>query len=109
MKKVKFKCKGCGWTKELPETWGDVVPRWCPTPTCEMSVKKSKGRKSFRTNPEMMEVSQVEEVKPPKAEVVVKTVSYQEKDHSSGKERRARKFEPTEQPAATEPATSSET
>jgi hypothetical protein len=57
MDKVKYRCKGCGWSKELPNTWGDIKPRFCPTPTCEMSVKKSKGRKSFKNNPEMLEMT----------------------------------------------------
>lgn len=57
MDKVKYRCKGCGWSKELPLEWGDIKPRYCPTPTCEMSIKKSKGVKSFRNLPDKLEVT----------------------------------------------------
>ena len=60
MRKVKYRCTGCGWTKTLVADWADVKPRFCPTPTCEMSVKKSKGRKSFRTDPDKLETSFIE-------------------------------------------------
>ena len=87
MEKVKYKCKGCGWTKEVPAEWADVKPRFCPTPTCELSVKKSKGRKSFRNNPEMLETT-FKEV----AQVVVipepETISIEE---DNGKETRRRR------------------
>lgn len=57
MKKIRYRCKCCGWTKELPEEWGDIKPKCCMSSLCEYSVKKSRGRKSFRTNPEMLEIS----------------------------------------------------
>lgn len=94
MQKVKYRCKGCGWTKEMPASWADVKPRFCPTPTCEMSVRKSKGRKSFRNNPEMLETT-FHETHHQHKEVTVTSVEYegsgQAKDEaSSGKERRPR-------------------
>jgi hypothetical protein len=76
MQKVKYKCKGCGWAKELPVDWGDVKPRFCPTPTCEMSIKKSKGRKSFRNNPDMLVITY--------SEIPVKTAKVEES--ASGRE-----------------------
>lgn len=60
MRKVKYRCKCCGWSKELPADWADVKPRFCPTPTCEMSVKKSKGKKSFRSQPDKLEITFIE-------------------------------------------------
>ena len=102
MRKVKYRCKSCGWTKHLPAEWADQKPRFCPTPTCEMSVKKSKGRKSFRTNEDMLEIT-FHEFKHERKEVTVTSVEYngptvaklpaKEKDKdedSSGKERRSK-------------------
>ena len=60
MRKVKYRCKSCGWHKTLPAEWADVKPRFCPTPTCEMSVKKSKGKQSFRNNPDKLETTFIE-------------------------------------------------
>lgn len=76
MQKVKYRCKGCGWTKEVPGEWADVKPRFCPTPTCELSVKKSKGRKSFRNNPDMLETSFRDIMCEPRKEVTVTTIEY---------------------------------
>lgn len=96
MEKVKYKCKGCGWSKELPSTWADVKPRFCPTPTCEMSVKKSKGRKSFKTNPDMLETTFYTPVEPERKDVTVTTIDFEadsaeaKEDLSSGKEKRSR-------------------
>jgi hypothetical protein len=75
MQKVKYRCKGCGWTKQMPAEWADVKPRFCPTPTCELSVKKSKGRKSFRNNPDMLETTMID-MHHVKKEVTVTTVEY---------------------------------
>jgi len=61
MGKVKYRCVCCGWTKELPIEWQDVKPRFCPTPTCEMSVKKSRGKKSFRLTPEKLEILEIKD------------------------------------------------
>jgi len=101
MQKVKYRCKGCGWTKEVPGEWADVKPRFCSTPTCDMSVKKSKGRKSFRTNPEMLETTFRDILCAPKKEVTVTTLEYVpeelpvlKEDQPSGKKhRRADKTE----------------
>lgn len=86
MEKVKYKCKGCGWSKELPAEWADVKPRFCPTPTCEMSVKKSKGRKSFRSHPDMLETTFVKPAVTEKKDVTVKSVEYEAKEQPSGKQ-----------------------
>ena len=59
MDKVKYRCKGCGWSKVLPSDWADISPRFCPTPTCEMSVKKGKGKKSFKLTPDMLEITTI--------------------------------------------------
>jgi hypothetical protein len=59
MDKVKYRCTCCGWSKELPLEWSDVKPRFCPTPTCEMSVKKSKGKKSFRLMPDKLQITEI--------------------------------------------------
>lgn len=94
MQKVKYKCKGCGWTKEVPGEWADVKPRFCPTPTCELSVKKSKGRKSFRNNPEMLETTFRDIHCAPRKEVTVTSVEYDgpepSKEEGHGKEGRRR-------------------
>lgn len=84
MRKVKYRCKCCGWTKTLPADWADVKPRFCPTPTCEMSVKKNKGRKSFRSEPDKLEETFIEPVQHVRSEVTVSSVEYdapQEKKH----------------------------
>jgi len=60
MKKIKYRCKCCGWNKELPAEWADQKPRFCMASICEYSVKKSKGKKSFRTNPEMLEITYID-------------------------------------------------
>lgn len=73
MDKVKYRCVCCGWSKELPLEWSDIKPRFCPTPTCEMSVKKSKGRKSFRLTPDNLQIIEL------KSEVVVEDVSVKKK------------------------------
>lgn len=99
MEKVKYRCMGCGWTKELPKDWGDVRPRYCPTPTCEMSVKRSKGRKSFRTNPDMLQVTFVTPPVAEKKEVVQKTVEYEPKEQSSGNQRRHQQQSQRQRPA----------
>lgn len=88
MEKVKYRCKGCGWNKELPKEWADVKPRFCPTPTCEMSVKKSKGRKSFRSHPDMLDTTFVKSELAEKKDIIVTTVEYEPEDQLSGKERR---------------------
>ena len=94
MQKVKYRCKGCGWTKEMPGEWADVKPRFCPTPTCELSVKKSKGRKSFRNNPDMLETTFREVDCGPRKEVTVTSVEYDgpspTKEATHGKEGRRR-------------------
>lgn len=93
MQKVKYRCKGCGWTKEVPGEWADVKPRFCPTPTCELSVKKSKGRKSFRNNPDMLETTFRDVTTAPRKDVTVTSVEYdgpkpQGKEESNGKKGR---------------------
>lgn len=104
MQKVKYRCKGCGWTKEVPGEWADVKPRFCPTPTCELSVKKSKGRKSFRNNPEMLETTFRDVVPAPRKDVTVTSVVYdapksKNKEEADGKRgRRAHKVETGEVP-----------
>ncbi len=56
MDKVTYKCKCCdSWEKAIPAAWGDVSPRFCGNNSCELSVKKSKGKKSFKSHPEMLE------------------------------------------------------
>jgi hypothetical protein len=93
MQKVKYRCKGCGWTKEMPGEWADVKPRFCPTPTCELSVKKSKGRKSFRNNPEMLETTFRDVHHAPRKDVTVTSVEYdgpEVKEEAHGKEGRRR-------------------
>jgi hypothetical protein len=51
-----YKCKCCNvWEKAIPADWSDVVPRFCGNSRCELSMKKSKGKKGFRTSPEMLE------------------------------------------------------
>lgn len=100
MQKVKYRCKGCGWTKEVPGEWADVKPRFCPTPTCELSVKKSKGRKSFRNNPDMLEITFRDIHCAPRKDVTVTSVEYiadsiKNKEETDGKEgkRRSHKTE----------------
>lgn len=88
MEKVKYKCLGCGWSKEIPKDWGDVKPKYCPTPTCEMSVKKSKGRKSYRNNPDMLQVTYSTSPAPEKKEVVKESAEYEVKEQLSGTQRR---------------------
>jgi hypothetical protein len=71
MSKVKYKCLCCGWTKELPAEWADVRPRFCPNSKCEMSAAKTKGKKSFRSHPDKLEVTFSEEpVQAPVAPIV---------------------------------------
>lgn len=93
MRKVKYRCKGCGWTKTLVAEWADVKPRFCFTPTCEMSVKKSKGRKSFRTNPEMLETTFIEPHHHERKEVTVTSLDYDgpkpEEKKGNGKRKQA--------------------
>ncbi len=56
MDKVTYKCKCCNnWSKAIPAAWGDVSPRFCGNNSCELSLKKGKGKKSFKSNPEMLE------------------------------------------------------
>lgn len=55
METMTYKCKCCGWEKSIPAAWADVSPRFCPTNSCDLSAKKSKGKKSFRSHPEMLE------------------------------------------------------
>ena len=55
MEKVTYKCKCCGWQKAIPAAWADVSPRFCGENTCEYSIKKGKGKKSFKSNPDMLE------------------------------------------------------
>ena len=50
-----YKCKCCGWSKSIPASWGDDSPRFCQNSKCEMSLKKGRGKKSFRSNPDMLE------------------------------------------------------
>lgn len=57
MKKATFKCKLCGWEKQLPETWANVTPRFCGNHKCEMSARGGKGKKSFRITPELLEIT----------------------------------------------------
>lgn len=55
--KVTYKCKACKkWEKTIPAAWADQKPRFCMNQKCELSVKKGKGRKSFRRSPEMLEI-----------------------------------------------------
>lgn len=77
MRKVKYRCKCCGWTKTLPADWADVKPRFCPTSTCEMSVKKSKGKKSFRNDPDKLETTFIEVPVSERKDVTVSSVEYE--------------------------------
>ena len=60
----------------MPAEWADVKPRFCPTPTCELSVKRSKGRKSFRNNPEMLETT-FHETHHERKQVTVTSIEYE--------------------------------
>jgi len=57
MNKVIFTCKNCGWDGQLVSNWADIKPVFCPNKKCQFSKEKSKGRKSFRSNPEMLEIT----------------------------------------------------
>lgn len=54
--KVTYKCMCCNdWEKSISAAWADVSPRFCGNNSCEMSIKKGKGKKSFKSNPEMLQ------------------------------------------------------
>ena len=57
MDKVTYKCKKCGWTKDITVLWADIKPVFCPNKNCELSKEKSKGKKSFRKYPELLEIT----------------------------------------------------
>lgn len=59
MDKIKYSCKNCGWEKELPLSWKAMVPKHCCNPKCEYSSVKSKGKKGFMLNPEMLEIKEI--------------------------------------------------
>jgi len=100
MQKVKYKCKGCSWTKEMPGDWADVKPRFCPTPSCEMSLKKSKGRKSFRSHPEMLDVTFKNTMgEPPVPNSIPEYIPEEivaKEDTSNGRKQQQRRSEKTE-------------
>jgi len=72
MDKIVYKCKNCGWTKQIIALWEDSRPVFCPNKKCELSKEKSKGKKSFRKHPDLLQVTKphkkptVTEEKPPK-------------------------------------------
>lgn len=55
MDKVTYKCNCCGWEKSIAAAWADVSPRWCGDGSCEFSLKKSKGKKSYKSHPDMLQ------------------------------------------------------
>lgn len=55
MEKITFKCNNCGWEKQIPGQWTDLSPRFCGNNSCELSAKKGKGKKSFKSHPEQLE------------------------------------------------------
>lgn len=65
MNKITYKCKSCGWETHIIEDWGDIKPDFCGNKKCDYSAAKaSKTKKSFRTEPEMLET-----IKPKKPEI----------------------------------------
>lgn len=67
MEKITYTCKSCSWSKSIPLDWSMDKPQFCGNGKCDYSAKRaSKTKKSFRTNPEMLEVT-----KPQKKEEVV--------------------------------------
>lgn len=61
MDKITYTCKCCGWMTEVPGEWTDMSPRFCGNSSCELSLKKSKGKKSFKSNPDQL-IKQLPEV-----------------------------------------------
>ena len=60
MEKVKYTCAAClNWSKAIPATWGDIRPKFCGNNTCSLSLKKGKGKNSFRKSPESLLVEVV--------------------------------------------------
>jgi len=56
MEKITFRCKVCSWEKSIPAEWDDV-PQFCGNGKCSHSAKKAfKTKKSFRTDPESLEI-----------------------------------------------------
>ena len=56
MQRMTYKCKCCNaWEKSIPVEWADVSPRFCGNEKCDLSMKKSKGKKSFRSQPDMLD------------------------------------------------------
>lgn len=64
MEKLTYKCNSCGWEKAIPAQWGDVSPRFCGNSSCDYSLKKGKGKKSFKSHPD-----QLQKIMPKKQEV----------------------------------------
>lgn len=69
MDHITYICKSCGWTKDIPATWSDISPRFCGNNSCELSIKKSKGKKSFKSEPDKLEKI----VPAPKPKIELKT------------------------------------
>jgi len=85
MDKITYKCKNCGWSKDIIAVWGDTKPIFCPNKKCEMSKEKSRGKKSFRKHPEALEVILPKKVKV-KKEAPKKPVKKKVKKSSDGPE-----------------------
>lgn len=39
--RIKYTCKGCGWTNSITAAWTDTKPRKCPTKRCKTSFLKN--------------------------------------------------------------------
>ncbi len=72
MDKLVYKCGCCNeWEKALPSSWSDISPRFCGNNSCDLSLKKSKGKKSFKSNPEFL--IKIDPPKPKKEDQPIKT------------------------------------
>jgi len=55
-KRVIYRCKKCGWEGSVTAQWADIKPIFCPNEKCQLSKVKSKGKKSFRSEPESLKI-----------------------------------------------------
>lgn len=101
LRKIKYKCKNCGWEKSIPEQWADLKPKRCGNPKCNTSfildkekldiqkpkkAEKPKPKSSPSKSSAPKKAEKKEEVKEPKDEKVVEESDSKSKRGSKTKQ-----------------------
>ena len=84
--KIKYTCKNCGWSRQIPAQWADLKPRRCGNPKCNTS---------FILDKDKLDIERPKKAKPvkPKQETKSEEVkpSYKSKRSSKAKQQSFKK------------------